>query len=173
MLVEESVTEAAIPSKKLPNLDDSNNTKLSGSDKNRSKAVNGTTTGASSGSAHSASGAETSAELPRLVGTKSQASTASSSATRDSGISVNDVQKAAEQVQMRRTAKNGAAHSVNGIKGHGRTHGGSSKSMSRMISVDDLPISGRAMPLGKRPSTNRSTISNYELSSELGKIHLT
>ena len=35
-----------------------------------------------------------------------------------------------------------------------------------MISVDDLPISGRAMPLGKRPSTNRSTISNYELSSE-------
>ena len=37
---------------------------------------------------------------------------------------------------------------------------------SRMISVDDLPISGRAMPLGKRPSTNRSTISNYELSSE-------
>ena len=53
------------------------------------------------------------AELPRLTGTKSQASTASSSATRDSGISVNDVQKAAEealksgQVNLRRQSKTG------------------------------------------------------------------
>ena len=80
-------------------------------------------------------------EFPRLIGTKSQASTASSSATRDSGISVNDLQKAEEALlkdQMQRKA---------------------SKGSNSMISVDDLPVSGRAMPLGKRPGTNRSTIS--------------
>ena len=57
------------------------------------------------------------AELPRLTGTKSQASTASSSATRDSGISVNDVQKAAEEAlksgqglgNLRRQSKTGGS----------------------------------------------------------------
>ncbi len=83
-------------------------------------------------------------EFPRLIGTKSQASTASSSATRDSGISVNDLQKAEEALlkeQMHRKASRGS--------------GGSNS----MISVDDLPVSGRALSIGKRPGTNRSTIS--------------
>jgi hypothetical protein len=95
-----------------------------------------------------------SAELPRLIGTKSQASTASSSATRDSGISVNDLQKAEEALltgQTSATRKNSKADHR-------------SRNISRMISVDDLPVSGRAMPLGKRPSTNRSAISNFEIS---------
>lgn len=46
------------------------------------------------------------------------------SATRDSGISVNDVQKAAEQVQMRRASKG----SMNGGL---KNRNGSSKSVSR------------------------------------------
>ena len=39
-------------------------------------------------------------------------------------------------------------------------------SVRGMISVNDLPVSGRAMPLGRRPSTNRSTISNFDSGNE-------
>ena len=45
--------------------------------------------------------------------------------------------------------------SINGSSGSGR-----------MISVNELPVSGRAMPLGRRPSTNRSTISNFDSGNE-------
>lgn len=157
-LVEEAA-EIVEASKKLPNLEDNKpNCNVVADKSNKQKSIS-TPSGATTT-------ANETAELPRLIGTKSQASTASSSATRDSGISVNDVQKAAELVKMRRVSKT----SVNG-HGNGnermKNRNGSSKSVARMISVDDLPISGRAMPLGKRPSTNRSSISNYELSSEV------
>ena len=35
-----------------------------------------------------------------------------------------------------------------------------------MITINDLPVSGRAMPLGRRPSTNRSTVSNFDSGNE-------
>ena len=43
----------------------------------------------------------------------------------------------------------------------------SSSNRKMMISVDDLPVSGKAMPLGKRPSTNKSTTStNFDSGNE-------
>ena len=163
----EEAAEIVEASKKLPNLEDNKpNCNVVADKSNKQKSISTPSGGATTTT--TASTANETAELPRLIGTKSQASTASSSATRDSGISVNDVQKAAELVKMRRVSKT----SVNGHHGNGnnermKNRNGSSKSVARMISVDDLPISGRAMPLGKRPSTNRSSISNYELSSEV------
>ena len=86
-------------------------------------------------------------ELPRLGGggTKSQASTASSSATRDSGISLNDAQRAEEACQ-----KQGRA---------------GKKSYQRMISVNEMPVNGHAVNLtNRRPSTNRSIIDDPTVS---------
>ena len=105
------------------------------------------------------------AELPRLTGTKSQASTASSSATRDSGISVNDVQKAAESALSKNSRNNSTFNSQKRQSKAKSRHGSSVKnSANKMISVDDLPVSGRAMPLGRRPGTNRSSIISAEIS---------
>ena len=51
-------------------------------------------------------------ELPRLIGTKSQASTASSSATRDSGISVTERQSDIDTLPDRLRARTQAQSSV-------------------------------------------------------------
>ena len=78
-------------------------------------------------------------ELPRLSnggigggGTKSQASTASSSATRDSGISLTDAQRVTEEAFL---------SSQNGSK---------KASYNRMISVNELPVNGHAVNLSNR-----------------------
>lgn len=140
--------------KRLPNLD--SNGKISSN--------NGGQTSAATSIKHKSNAPNSEAELPRLTGTKSQASTASSSATRDSGISVNDVQRAAEAAlskghQHKMVTKRQSSKNVN--KAKGKASGGHQlhhQNNNKMISVDDLPVSGRAMPLGKRPGTNRSSI---------------
>ena len=75
-------------------------------------------------------------ELPRLIGTKSQASTASSSATRDSGISVTERQSDMETVTDRLRARAGSVR-----------RGGAGQ-----ISVDTLPVNGQAVSLARRGS---------------------
>ena len=52
-------------------------------------------------------------ELPRLTGTKSQASTASSSATRDSGISLNEVEGEGRRAVEARKSGGGYANRNN------------------------------------------------------------
>ncbi len=88
-----------------------------------------------------AAGGADGSELPRLIGTKSQASTASSSATRDSGISLSD--------HNRRAAGGGTAarrSSSNGRAGPPPLH--------HQISVDDLlPVNGHAVSLSNRTGT--------------------
>ena len=146
--------------KKLPNLEETPSGKAgngnhAGSQQPRSNGLKETNTA--------------SAELPRLTGTKSQASTASSSATRDSGISVNDVQKAAEEVLNKRTnnanASTAASRRPSKVSLRSRTSSSRSNisnNRAGMISVDDLPIAGRTMTLGRRPGTNKSTVSNFD-----------
>ena len=157
--------------KRLPNLEEA------GATTSKAAVVSGNG-GARTGSSQAASKAsknEANSELPRLTGTKSQASTASSSATRDSGISVNDVQKAAEEaLKNKRTTKDSSSStlssrrpskiSLNHHRGSSRTSSSRSNlstNRAGMISVDDLPIAGRAMPLGRRPGTNKS-MSNFD-----------
>lgn len=80
-------------------------------------------------------------ELPRLTGTKSQASTASSSATRDSGISLSEQQ--ARQNELKR--------------GLSRSSSRAKSKYQQQISVDDLPVNGHAVSLAnRRPSMNKS-----------------
>ena len=68
-------------------------------------------------------------ELPRLIGTKSQASTASSSGTRDSGISMND---------------------VDSTDTRGRVSFSRHKPRGAMISVDTLPLKGQSVQISRR-----------------------
>ncbi|CAB4054652.1 TOG array regulator of axonemal microtubules protein 1 [Lepeophtheirus salmonis] len=90
-------------------------------------------------------------ELPRLIGTKSQASTASSSATRDSGISLNDLKLLEDHtppIHQRRTPKK-----------------------LELISVNDLPVKGTALPLTNRRhsiSSNKSGKSNRDSDDSFG-----
>ena len=86
-------------------------------------------------------------ELPRLSnggigggGTKSQASTASSSATRDSGISLADAQRVTEEAFL--SSQNGKKASYN-----------------RMISVNELPVNGHAVNLSNRGGGGSTTAS--------------
>ena len=171
--------------KRLPNLEEASSGhaggKAAGVSGNKGGCVAGNSSsqgakGKNVNEAPAASSSTSSSELPRLTGTKSQASTASSSATRDSGISVNDVQKAAEEaLKNKRTSSN--VSSSNSVAASRRAskvslNRGSRTSSSRsnvsnnrasgMISVDDLPIAGRAMPLGRRPGTNKSMTSNFD-----------
>ena len=170
--------------KRLPNLEEASSGhaggKAAGVSGNKGGCVAGSSSQGAKGKnvneAPAASSSTSSSELPRLTGTKSQASTASSSATRDSGISVNDVQKAAEEaLKNKRTSSN--VSSSNSLAASRRAskvslNRGSRTSSSRsnvsnnrasgMISVDDLPIAGRAMPLGRRPGTNKSMTSNFD-----------
>ena len=171
--------------KRLPNLEEASSGhaggKAAGVSGNKGGCVAGSSSsqgakGKNVNEAPAASSSTSSSELPRLIGTKSQASTASSSATRDSGISVNDVQKAAEEaLKNKRTSSN--VSSSNSVAASRRAskvslNRGSRTSSSRsnvsnnrasgMISVDDLPIAGRAMPLGRRPGTNKSMTSNFD-----------
>lgn len=74
---------------------------------------------------------------------------------------MNDVQKAAEEAML-----NGHPRRPSKVVGAKSRTGSSRSNISRMISVDDLPISGKAMPLGKRPSTNKSAISTIDLNSD-------
>lgn len=68
-------------------------------------------------------------ELPRLIGTKSQASTASSSGTRDSGISMND---------------------VDSTDTRGRVSFSRHKPRGATISVDTLPLKGQSVQISRR-----------------------
>ena len=85
-------------------------------------------------------------ELPRLIGTKSQASTASSSATRDSGISVTERQSDIDTLPDRLRAR-----SQNRNAAKPRWRNGSSNGH---ISVDTLPVKGQAVNLTRRGSTD-------------------
>ena len=94
-------------------------------------------------------------ELPRLIGTKSQASTASSSATRDSGISVTERQSDMESVTERLRSR-----AVSQRRGQ--------------ISVNTMPVSGGS-GLGRRGSEDSQdgdmpSTSHYRL--ERGKSNL-
>ena len=87
-------------------------------------------------------------ELPRLSnggigggGTKSQASTASSSATRDSGISLTDAQRVTEEAFL------------------SSQNGGKKASYNRMISVNELPVNGHAVNLSNRGGGGSTTAS--------------
>ena len=96
-------------------------------------------------SSGSTSGRKTSpeSELPRLIGTKSQASTASSSATRDSGISMterqSDIDTAADKLRSRAGSRN------TGRQWRGK---------SGQISVETLPVTGQGLQLTRRGSTD-------------------
>ena len=169
--------------KRLPNLEEASSGhagKAAGVSGNKPGSSSQGAKGKNVNEAAAASSSTSSSELPRLIGTKSQASTASSSATRDSGISVNDVQKAAEEaLKNKRTSSNVSSSSSHPVAASRRAskvslNRGSRTSSSRsnvsnnrasgngMISVDDLPIAGRAMPLGRRPGTNKSLTSNFD-----------
>lgn len=167
--------------KRLPNLEEASSGhagKAAGVSGNKPGSSSQGAKGKNVNEAAAASSSTSSSELPRLIGTKSQASTASSSATRDSGISVNDVQKAAEEaLKNKRTSSNvSSSHPVAASRRASKVslNRGSRTSSSRsnvsnnrasgngMISVDDLPIAGRAMPLGRRPGTNKSLTSNFD-----------
>ena len=87
-------------------------------------------------------------ELPRLIGTKSQASTASSSATRDSGISVTERQSDIDTLPDRLRAR-----SQNG-NGNVKPRWRNGSSNSGHISVDTLPVTGQAVNLTRRGSTD-------------------
>jgi hypothetical protein len=86
-------------------------------------------------------------ELPRLIGTKSQASTASSSATRDSGISMserkNEIDSLSDRLRSRADSRPKWRNGSNGPP----------------ISVDTLPVTGQAVNLTRRGS-NDSTDSS-------------
>ena len=83
-------------------------------------------------------------ELPRLIGTKSQASTASSSATRDSGISVTERQSDMESL----------ADKLRGRAGSRANSRAASQTSARQISVETLPVAGQALSLARRESSD-------------------
>ena len=89
-------------------------------------------------------------ELPRLIGTKSQASTASSSATRDSGISVsernNDMDSLSDRLRSRAGSRNKWRNGSNGAP----------------ISVDTLPVTGQAVNLTRRGSNDSTDSSEHK-----------
>ena len=82
-------------------------------------------------------------ELPRLIGTKSQASTASSSATRDSGISLTERQNDMESL--------GLADKLR-VRASSRAGSSSQTRLSSQISVETLPVTGQAVSLARRGS---------------------
>ena len=103
-------------------------------------------------------------ELPRLSnggigggGTKSQASTASSSATRDSGISLTDAQRLTEEAFL--SSQNGKKASYN-----------------RMISVNELPVNGHAVNLSNRGggggSTTTASLNNTRPNTNVSDIEV-
>ena len=113
------------------------------------------------------------AEFPRLPGTKSQASTASSSATRDSGISLNEMNNGQDH---HKALLNGARKTLvkSGLKQHQqqqqqqqqqqtrgrrpspkRSMNGTSQPQTQ-INLDNMPVNGHALSLtNRRPSLNR------------------
>ena len=123
---------------------------------------------ASSGSS-SGTGRKTSpeSELPRLIGTKSQASTASSSATRDSGISMterhSDMDTVSDKLQRSRAGS---------VAGKPKWRNGNGKG-SGQISVDTLPVTGQAVNLTRRGSTDSLDSvdnRNFKISSRMSSV---
>ena len=103
-------------------------------------------------SSGSSTGRKTSpeSELPRLIGTKSQASTASSSATRDSGISMSERTSESDTVIEKTRSRAGSINARNKTRNHS----------SRDINVDTMPVTGQAVNLTRRGSCD-SLDSNY------------
>ena len=99
-------------------------------------------------------------ELPRLGngniagGTKSQASTASSSATRDSGISMSEAQRTSEEAAYLREQHH---HQTRPKK----KQSSSSSSYTRMISVNEMPVNGQAVNLSNRAPPSGSSSSHF------------
>ena len=98
-------------------------------------------------------------ELPRLGngniagGTKSQASTASSSATRDSGISMSEAQRTSEEAAY---LKEQHHHQTRPKKKQSST-----SSYTRMISVNEMPVNGQAVNLSNRAPPSGSSSSHF------------
>ena len=98
-------------------------------------------------------------ELPRLGngniagGTKSQASTASSSATRDSGISMSEAQRTSEEAAY---LKEQYHHQT-----RPKRKQSSSSSYTRMISVNEMPVNGQAVNLSNRAPPSGSSSSHF------------
>ena len=98
-------------------------------------------------------------ELPRLGngniagGTKSQASTASSSATRDSGISMSEAQRTSEEAAYLREQHH---HQTRPKKKQSST-----SSYTRMISVNEMPVNGQAVNLSNRAPPSGSSSSHF------------
>ncbi|TRY68490.1 hypothetical protein TCAL_01388 [Tigriopus californicus] len=93
-------------------------------------------------------------ELPRLTGTKSQASTASSSATRDSGISLS------EQQARQKELKTGLTRSSSRAK----------SKYQQQISVDDLPVNGHAVSLANRRQSINKSLSTEEQQRTVSRL---
>ena len=100
-------------------------------------------------------------ELPRLGngniagGTKSQASTASSSATRDSGISMSEAQRTSEEAAYHLREQH---HHQTRPK---KKQSSSSSSYTRMISVNEMPVNGQAVNLSNRAPPSGSSSSHF------------
>ena len=88
-------------------------------------------------------------ELPRLIGTKSQASTASSSATRDSGISLTERQNDMESLGLAEKLRPRA-----GSRAGSQTRAVRQPGLSSQISVETLPVTGQAVSLARRGSSD-------------------